>query len=237
MLGRGLRAVARSKIQSSRTRSATNTTPTSYSTNFPGTESVISEGGGVWQSQSTDLLRVSTSGGLAYGNQDNSLGYDDSYAFISPSYFTATPNQYGQAVIYREAAFNPAFNMEVEIILRCSDAVGSPGTRTWYEILWNKDGDFSIIYLTGIADGFTDLSAPFTQTVPADGDVFRGECIESGADTIITGYVNGVAKVAKTITGGSFRIASGQPGMAFFNRGPLSANPKFCYTSWEGGNL
>jgi hypothetical protein len=207
---------------------------TSYETFFNTTESVISEGG-IWQSQSTDLLRISTSGGIAYGNQDNSLGYDDSYTFISPSYFTATPNQYGEMTIFQ--SFTPTVNMEREIILRCSDAVGSPGVRTWYEVLWNKDGDFSIIYLTGIADNFLDLSAPFTQTVPVDGDVFRAECIESGADTIITGYVNGVAKVAVTITGGASRISTGQPGFAFFSRGPLADNVKFCATRWKGGNL
>lgn len=209
----------------------------SYSTSFPATETPISESG-KWRSLSTDLTRVNTTPGRAFGTQNNSVGYDDSYAFLDPAYLTIGPNQFVEATIYREAGFTFPLNQEVECILRCTDAVGAPGTRTWYECLWNKDGGFEVVYLTGVADNFLQLATQTNNSlVPATGDVFRVEIVEVGADTVITGKVNGTTRVQSTITGGASRIASGQPGIAFFNRNASSTGSKFCFSSVTVGAL
>jgi hypothetical protein len=214
---------------------ASSTGPASYETFFAADETPISEGG-KWRSLSTDLTRVNTGGGLAFGTQNNSLGFDDSYAFLDAAYLPIAPDQYVEATIYKETGFTFTLNQEVECILRCSDAVGSPGVRTWYEILWNKDGGFEILYLTGIADNYTPMSTTINNSLaPSTGDIFRGECTEVGADTLIVGRVNGTIRVQATITGASFRIPTGQPGMAFFNRNASSTGSKFCYSRVKVG--
>lgn len=223
MLGRGMRGVSRSKIQSSRTRSSTASSGT-FSTSFPSTETPVSQGG-VWRSQDTLLSRVNTTPGKAFGTQDFDLGYMDSYAFVDDRAFNN--NQYGEAVLYLEGGFAPSYNMEVEIILRCSD---TSTTRQWYEILHNKDGGFEILYLNGPADGFTPLSTPTNISTPiVNGQVFRGEIVGN----VISGYIDGVLKVQATDS----TITSGKPGMAFFSRGGAVDAPKFCFSSYSCGNL
>jgi hypothetical protein len=195
----------------------------SYSTNFPGTENPISEGG-VWRSQDTQLSRVQSRPGVAHGVIPYMAGYEDAYAFIGDRAFNA--NQEGEAVIYRAAGYTPSANHEVEIILRCSD---NGSSRTWYEVLWNAAGGFEILYLTGPANGFNPLSTSVNNSlVPRDGDRFRARVVGN----TISGYVNDELRVQATDS----RITSGSPGMAFFYRqGAVAAN--FGFRSYTARNL
>src|SRR5262245_9498429 len=54
----------------------------SYSTEFDGIENPLSEGG-VWSHVGLDWRNVEKSGGIAYGTQTGTGGYDDSYAVLS----------------------------------------------------------------------------------------------------------------------------------------------------------
>lgn len=199
--------------------------PTYYTTTFPSTENPISEGG-VWTRLSTDLLDLQTASGRVYGKQNNSVDYDDSYALCTGSGVSFGNNMYAEATIRLAAGFSPAYNQEVELLLRGTHSVGSPGVRTWYECLHNIAGDFEIVYLTGINSGFTSLSLTTHTNAPiVDGQVMRAEI--SGSTISI--YIDSVLKCQATDT----NIASGGvPGIGMFSRGPVTDADKFCFRDY-----
>jgi len=75
--------------------------PIAYSTDFDGTESPISEGG-AWSHVGLDWTLVDTAGGIAYGTQTGTNGYDDSYAHLSGF----PPDHSASAVIYRSPSLD-----------------------------------------------------------------------------------------------------------------------------------
>jgi hypothetical protein len=208
-------------VGSSSANTSCGSSASSYSTNFPADENPLSEGGN-FTSTDNDLTRVRSSGGICFGVTDYMRNYEDAYALKTGSW---SANQEGEGVIHRASGYNPNANHEVEILLRGSETASS---RAWYEILWNKDGDFAIVYLNGEAGDWSDLSAPFTQTVPKNGDVFKGNVIGN----VITGYVNGVKKVQVSDS----RLTSGRPGLAFFYRSGAT-NSGFGYSRYTCRNL
>lgn len=210
-------------VGSSSASTSCGTSAGSFSTNFSGTENPISEGG-VWRSQNTTLSRVQSRPGVAHGVISYMAGYEDAYAFVGDRSFSA--NQEGEATIYRAAGYSPSANHEVEIILRCSD---NSTSRTWYEILWNIQGGFEILYLTGPANGFFSLNTSVNNSlVPKDGDRLRGRVVGN----TISGYVNDELRVQATDS----RITAGSPGMAFFYRqGAVASN--FGFRNFTARNL
>lgn len=111
------------------------TTVSSYSTSFPLTETVLSEGGN-WvdgRSLGGSWHNVSTTPGLAFCESTVS-GFTDGLAVLTTSF---TSNQFAQGTVHRVAGYNPGTNHEIELLLRFSL---SNGNAHGYEILWGWDG-------------------------------------------------------------------------------------------------
>ena len=88
----------------------------SYTTQFDGAESPISEGG-IWSNNGLDWTPVRKENGIAFGTQSGAGGYDDSYAKLSGF----LPNQTVEAKIYLIKGIDPSCSHEVELLLRWSD--------------------------------------------------------------------------------------------------------------------
>ena len=103
-----------------------------YTTNFPGTENPISEGG-KWtngKANGIDWADCRTTPGFAFGTQSGVTGYDDDTALLTGTW---GPNQAAQATV-RSVNQNPNLYEEVEIRLRSSISAHS---ITGYEIIFS----------------------------------------------------------------------------------------------------
>jgi hypothetical protein len=115
------------------------------------------------------------------------INYDDSFAFV-PGFGAG---QWCEAVIYKEAGYNPnavGANHEVEIILGCRT---STGYHRWNEFLLSSGGGVDIINLDGGPGAYSHLgvaTGAMLGRVPVDGDVLRAT--KSGST--LNFYINGV---------------------------------------------
>lgn len=154
------------------------------------------------------------------------IEYDDSFAFV-PGY---AGDQYAEAVLYKEAGYNPNANNsnhEVELILGCSSAAGS---RIWNEFLFNAGGGVDIVYLDGGPSDFQSIgSGTGAAGIPKDGDVIRATKIGNE----LKGYVNGVLVVEYS---GSLVANGSGIGIAGFIR-PGATHNKFGFRSIKLGKL
>jgi hypothetical protein len=185
-----------------------------YSTTFPSDENPISEGGN-WTSINTTLTQARTIGGNCTTVFSGDMtAYQDGYALKSGSW---PDDQEVVATVYKASGYSPADNHEIEILLRGSETTT---TRTWYECLWDIQGNMSFVYLTGPANGFTDMGNDFYAgaLVPQDGMVARAKVVGQGNSTVLSFYVDEVLRLQKTVTNAGQQIASGRPGMGFFTR-------------------
>jgi hypothetical protein len=176
--------------------------PLVYTTDFIGTENPLSEGG-MWTNNGRDWTYVQKDGGLAFGTQSGSQGYDDSYAVLSG--FSPDHSAWGR--IHIDPLIDESCNHEVEILLRWSD---SPGSARGYECLINFDGSSAqIVRWNGPRADFTPLASA---SVPGlrSGDQFKA----SISGTLITVYVNDVEIMR--VSDDSY--PSGNPGVGFFRR-------------------
>jgi hypothetical protein len=171
-----------------------------YTTNFDATENPISEGG-AWSHTGLAWTKVQTTGGLAYGTQTGSGGYDDSYAFLSG--FAADQTAWG--VVQRTAG--QAGNHEAEILLRWSDDAGN---ARGYEVLLPYDGQYPphIVRWNGPFGNFTILKRGDVSVLAKTGDVWKAAV----KGNLIVGYLNGTEVIR--ITDNTY--ASGGPGMGFY---------------------
>lgn len=177
----------------------------SYSTNFDATENPISEGGR-WKRANNAWTDVRTSGGIAYGTNGVTNGYDDSYSILSGF----GPNQTVEAVVYRSSSLNRNVTHEVELALRFSDDANN---ARGYECLFAFYGQIQIVRWNGGIGNFTVLSATGPQHIYREfqsGDVIKASMIGN----TISVYVNGTL-VAQAVDS---MFQSGQPGMSFFTR-------------------
>ena len=136
---------------------------------------------------------------IAYPTHDGS-GYADSFAFV-PGFGA---NQFCEAVIYKQAGYNPnatGSNHEVELLLGCRSA---SGYRIWNEFLLNASGGVEIVYLDGGASAFTSIGSPLVlATPPNDGDVVRATKVGNTLNM----YING--NLVCTYTGSMIANGSG----------------------------
>jgi len=205
----------------------TSSTSTSYTTDFNLTESPISEGG-KWKQAGVDWTRVVTSGGLAYGTQSGSGGFNDSYAYLAGSF---PANQSGSATIHLESGITANY-AEVEILLRWTD---SAHNATGYECNLAYNGQYAEIikwpgpFATDKSQ-FTFISSgnPVSTGVH-DGDVFQADVVGN----VITARLNG--RVIATGTDSSIP-SGGAPGMGFYSEG-APASPKYSFTHYTGTGL
>lgn len=185
-------------------------------------------GGNVAPGNFTNMLVGLASDGATTIAFDSHGGveYDDSFAFV-PGF---TGDQYAEAVLYKEAGYNPNAansNHEVELILGCSSA---SGTRIWNEFLFNAGGGVDIVYLDGGPSDFQSIgSGTGAAGIPQDGDVIRATKVGN----VLKGYLNGVLVVEYT---GDLAANGSGIGIAGFIR-PGATHNKFGFRSIKLGKL
>jgi hypothetical protein len=189
-----------------------------YTTNFPGTENPISEGG-KWINGKTvglDWGDISTTPGLAVG-QSGAARYADATALLTGTW---GPDQSAEATVQAGSVYGAP---EVELRLRSSL---SAHVCTGYEISNSVTGGGNGSYLiivrwNGPLADFTylaNLSGP--QYSVTTGDVVKATIVGN----VITSYKNGVQMAQ--VTDNTYSV--GNPGMGF-NEG---VNGSYGYTSY-----
>ena len=216
-------------VQTSVVSATTTTAAGTYSTNFNLTENPLNELG-VWTNGAAVGLNwhnVQTASGHAYSSAIIG-GYDDAVAHLSG--FAA--NQYAQGVVYREVGYNPGSNHEVELLLRFEITANN---ARGYEVLWGKDGNVGFVRWNGPLGDYSpilDINIP-GMGVAVDGDVMRAEI----TGNIITLYLNGIFKYSVDVTSVPGPVwTTGQPGVGFWPTGSASIE-KYCWSSYQAGNL
>jgi len=195
-----------------------------YTTSFPLTEILISEGG-KWINGGTvglDWTNVSTTPGLAIGHEGGIVDYTDATALLSGTW---GPDQSVMAGIY-SVNQNDACYEEVEIRLRSALAAHS---CTGYEISFKctkTSGAYLIIVRwNGAVGDFTVLR----ELDGSDYGVTSGDSIRATiVGNVITAYLNGVQKAQ--VTDATFK--TGSPGMGFNLHGCTGVNGDYGYTKF-----
>lgn len=194
----------------------------SYSTNFDLTENPISEGGH-WIHQGLDWAHVATSGGLAYGTQTGSNGFDDSYARLSGF----PPNQQASAVVHIDPAISTSSHHETEILLHFADAAH---IARGYEcnLAWN--GQYAtIVRWNGALGDFATLKTVNGLTVH-NGDTFGASIVGTTITMTLNGTTIGSASDPTWTTG--------DPGIGFFRDSPTGAfNGDYAFTSFAASSI
>jgi hypothetical protein len=197
--------------------------PIAYSTQFDGTESPISEGG-AWSHTGLDWTIAETAGGIAYGTQTGTHGYDDSYAYLSGF----PPDHSASGVIYRDPSIDGSCTHEVEILLRWSDA---PRDAHGYECNLAFDGSYAqIVRWNGPLSDFRYLASGSVPGGVRSGDTLSASIV--GAR--ITLYVNGVEITHAT---DDAPFATGNPGMGFWRGGACGTRGDYGFTSYAATAL
>jgi hypothetical protein len=149
---------------------------------------------------------VQTVGGVAFGTNGVTNGYDDSYALLSGF----GPNQTAEAVVFRDASLTPGSTHEVELLLRASDDANN---IRGYECLFNYGGSIQIARWNGAMGDFSILSVLDERNLGRQlvtGDVIKASMIGN----TIRVYINGT-EMGHAIDS---TFSTGQPGIGFFIR-------------------
>ena len=189
---------------------------TGFSTNFPLKENPISEGG-IWHNTGLDWSSVQTTPGLAFGTQNNSQEYNDSYAYLAG--FPA--NVQVTAIMHNSVPTSEY--QESEILLRWSDA---PHVARGYEMNLTNGGHGSIVRWNGAIGDFTVLPTTGPRDLNrdiVDGDVFTASVVGSTLTVKVNGNV-----IAQSVDS---TFATGNPGIGFFSRLSASMNSRFGFKS------
>jgi len=193
---------------------------TTYTTTFELSEKPISEQG-AWRRLNAAGTPVATAGGLAFGTQTGSGGFDDSYAYLSGF----PPNQAASAVVHLDKGISTNTTHEVEILLRWSDS--ADGTRG-YECNFAYNGQYQdIVRWNGPKGSFTYLVPTLTASIPGglhDGDTVSAQIVGK----TITTFVNG--KKILSVDDDTFK--DGNPGMGFFRGAPSGPQTDFALTQF-----
>ena len=197
----------------------------SYSTTFDLTESPISENG-AWKHVGVDWTLVNTSAGNAYGTQQGTGAYDDSYAYLSGF----PPDQSASAVVRKDPAFATTSTREIEILLRWSD---SAHDAHGYECNLAHDGAYAeIVRWNGALSSYTYVSGQGSGRSNAgvhDGDVFSAEI----RGNIITTRLNGVTLNTADVSAiGGAVWKTGNPGIGFWKGGGASFAGDYGFKSY-----
>jgi hypothetical protein len=212
----------------------TSSDPISYTTNFPLTESPISEGG-KWRSAlaiGLDWTDVVSSGGVAYGTQSGGSPsgppYDDSVACLSGF----PPNHSASQTININAAGDVGFYHESEVWVRTSITAHSV---TGYEMAYAWDGQYcGIAAWNGPLNDYTVLNDGTPTGALVTGDILLGTVVGN----TISFYRNGVlvAQAVDTRFSGHAQWTAGNPGIGFWRRGGSGA-PRLRASHYEAFSL
>jgi chitodextrinase len=192
-----------------------------YATTFPLTEHPIFENGN-WSNGKADGLDwadVQTVGGLAYGSESGSGGYDDSTAILTGTW---GPDQTAEATVH---SVNQNSNVweEVEIRLRSKITAYS---CTGYEINFRCTHDGSqyveIVRWNGPLGNFTYVAHLSGGPGIQDGDVVKATINRN----VITAYINGT----QVLQGTDSTYKNDTPGIGFYLSGAGIRNTDFGFT-------
>ncbi len=150
---------------------------------------------------------MQTVGGVAFGTNGVSNGYDDSYSLLTGTFGA---DQTAEAVVFRDESLTPGPTHEVELLLRASDDTGN---ARGYECLFNWAGEIQIVRWNGEIGQFTVQATTGSDSIGRplrSGDVVKASIVGS----VITTYVNGVEYARASDSA----IKTGRPGISFFIR-------------------
>jgi hypothetical protein len=201
-----------------------------YSTNFPRTESPISEGGN-WtngKSEGMDWSDVRTAQGLAFGTQVPPAGppYNDSLAVLTGTW---NPNQMVSATVHTVQQQDNSYE-EVELLLRMSI---SPHKATGYEVNFRcYKGRRSYVEFHNWNGRLNDFGTLSSTTGPGlrDGDVVSASIVGS----TITVWING-----KQVLQGKDplnRFTTGNPGMGFYYEGSTGSDSDYGFINFTASD-
>jgi len=200
-----------------------------YTTQFPGTENPISEGG-AWTGGATtgfDWSDVQTTPGLAFGTQTGFIDFNDSIAVLNGTW---SADQSATAVVHTTNQQAGNVFEEVELLLRFTIA---PHSTRGYELNFSMRNDGSqyaqIVRWNGALGDFTLLDAHLIPLVH-DGDQVSGSIVGN----TITTYLNGIEIFH--VTDSTF--TDGNPGMGFYLQGATDVNSDYgftCFAAAAGG--
>jgi hypothetical protein len=178
----------------------------SYSSNFDREENPLSEGG-VWRRAANNFTNVKSSGGVAYGTNGITNGYDDSYALLSGF----GPDHTVEAVVQRSASLNTSVTHEVELLLRFTDSTS--GARG-YECLFAFYGAVQVVRWNGTQGDYTVLPT-LAGTGGLGRQLLTGDVVKASiSGNVINLYINGTLVMRTTDSA----FTTGQPGIGFFTR-------------------
>jgi hypothetical protein len=195
-----------------------------------GTENPISESG-AWVNNGTLWTKVQTTSGLAFGTQDGSGGFDDSFAHLSG--FGADHRCRG--IVKKGTTQN---YQEVELLLRASS---SSSSATFYECNLSHDGVYAEIVLwrggLGSFAYMTTQGAGGPGSV-SDGDVFEAQIVGNIIKTFINGTLLNTCDITNNLAGNppAQVYNTGNPGMAFYLAGPGSLD-QYGFSSYSAWTL
>jgi hypothetical protein len=201
----------------------------SFSSEFSLTENPISENGR-WKNRGLDWTAVRTSGGIAFGTQTGSGGFDDSYAYVSGGW---PANQSASATVFKGSASGI---QEVEILLRVRDG---PNTVTLIECNFAHSGAYNEKILwrgpKGLVLGdfdFVDSGNPGSPLVT--GDIVSAQVVGN----IVTAFINGI-QIGAAVDISSFgnNYKSGNPGIGFYREAASGAADQYGFTRFSATGL
>jgi hypothetical protein len=190
-----------------------------YTTNFPGTESTISEGG-VWSHISPLWATVQTNGGEAFGTQvgnlPNPAAFNDSNATLSGF----SPDVTISATVRLAPTLGDGQTHEVELLFRMGgDAMHTRG----YEMNFDTGGNVTLVRWNGDLGDYTFVNHAGGAN-PEPGGLKDGDVISATAfGNTFTASVNGVPIYSATDS----MFTDGQPGIGFFIRNTVAADAEF----------
>lgn len=202
----------------------------SYSTNFPLTESPISEAG-AWSNVGLDWSNVLTSGNLAVNTQTGSGGFDDAYAHLT-GFGT---NHRASGTVHVDAGISGSTTHEVEIHLRWFD---SAHLARGYECTFAFDGSYvQVVRWNGAKSSFTYIAGPGGTSGPGG---TLGRALQTGdvvsaqvSGSTITTYWNG----ALIVTCSDTMWVDGNPGMGLWRGAPSSPQNDLSFSSYSAVTL
>ena len=193
-----------------------------YTTNFPGNENPISEGG-AWYHISPLWANVQTFGGEAFGTQvgnlPNPAGFDDANASLRG--FSSNVTTTGTIFFNVPEGDSSSHTHELELLFRMS---GDATHTRAYEVNFDTGGNATLIRWNGALGDYTFI-APTFSTSPS-----LGRLLQSG-DTFMAqasgdrfqAWVNGQL----VLTAFDSTYATGDPGIGFFIRDDVAADRTF----------
>ena len=200
-------------------------TGSTYTTNFPITESPISESGKWVDGKEVGIAwaNIATTPSLAYGTESGGGGYDDSTALLTGAWGA---DQMAEATVH-SVNQNDNIYEEVELRLRSSlSAHGSTGYEINFRCSKTASAYTQIVRWEGPVGKFTYLNSQSgAKYGVSDGEVVKATIVGN----VIAAYINGVQVLQATDN----TFATGSPGMGFFLQGTSGVNTDYGFTGFK----